>query len=182
MSYHLRSAEPDEIPEICRLICEMSPWTDYEITADVLLKAFQTGSPRQLWVSVSPSGELAGTVSFRVNNCYEHLLMRGGWPILAHKFGLDENEKDRDAPRLPNGAYVHNLAVFPGHQGKGVGEALLHEAERQAREHGDRMFLMVSDFNPRAQKFYERQGYEFLGAIPDCIAPGKAEHVMMKIL
>ena len=55
-----------------------------------------------------------------------------------------------------NGHHVENLFVAAHHQGKGLGRALLEQAE--ARTQGT-ITLTVFQANPRARSLYERQGY-----------------------
>jgi ribosomal protein S18 acetylase RimI-like enzyme len=56
--------------------------------------------------------------------------------------------------------HVSDLAVARGHDGKGIGQALLAYAERFAREHRyERLQLNVFPGNERARKFYEEAGY-----------------------
>lgn len=77
--------------------------------------------------------------------------------------------------------YLASIAVAPEARGLGVGSALL--AAGEARFSGARwMFLCVSDFNPRARHLYERSGYRFVGALPDYVVDGFAEHLMVKRL
>ena len=48
--------------------------------------------------------------------------------------------------------------------GKGVGQALMDECLKLARERNcDVMWLGVWEFNPRAQRFYEKQGFRIVG-------------------
>ena len=52
------------------------------------------------------------------------------------------------------------ICVAPEARGKGVGAALLKEAERVARERGfGTVSLSVVDTNPRAKTLYERLGF-----------------------
>jgi ribosomal protein S18 acetylase RimI-like enzyme len=56
---------------------------------------------------------------------------------------------------------IHDLAVLPKHQGKGVGPALLAAVEDHARRRGCcKITLEVQDDNTRARGVYRRFGFE----------------------
>ena len=56
---------------------------------------------------------------------------------------------------------IHDLAVLPEYQGKGVGPALLEAVEERARRKGCcRLTLEVLDDNTRARAVYRRFGFE----------------------
>jgi ribosomal protein S18 acetylase RimI-like enzyme len=56
--------------------------------------------------------------------------------------------------------YVHTLAAYPEHRGRGLGTALLAEADRLAARAGTPgLSLMVTDTNTGARRLYERCGY-----------------------
>jgi GNAT superfamily N-acetyltransferase len=56
---------------------------------------------------------------------------------------------------------IHDLAVLPQHQGKGVGPALLEAVEDRARRRGCcKLTLEVLDDNARARAVYGRFGFE----------------------
>jgi ribosomal protein S18 acetylase RimI-like enzyme len=71
--------------------------------------------------------------------------------------------------------------VAEGARGQGIGAALLRFAEERfaGRRH---VFLLVSSFNARAQKFYQEHGYARVGEIQDYIVPGKSELIYHKRL
>jgi ribosomal protein S18 acetylase RimI-like enzyme len=55
---------------------------------------------------------------------------------------------------------VHDLAVLPAHRGRGLGRALLDEAERRARARDCcKMTLEVHDTNSGAKKLYREFGF-----------------------
>ncbi len=57
-------------------------------------------------------------------------------------------------------AHLEAIAVADGAEGQGVGQALLAQAEQQARERGAlSMTLHVFATNTRARAFYEKSGY-----------------------
>lgn len=78
--------------------------------------------------------------------------------------------------------YIPLIGVAEGYRGMGVGAALLARAEdflaRTARD----VFLLVSDFNTGAQRFYERHGYVRVGALPDYVIEGVTEYIYRKRL
>ena len=56
---------------------------------------------------------------------------------------------------------IHDLAVVAAHRGKGVGRALLHEAEKRALARGCcKLTLEVQDANARARGLYASFGFE----------------------
>lgn len=79
-------------------------------------------------------------------------------------------------------AYLRLIAVDPARRGARVGELLLRAFEEVARESGPDAFLLVSDFNVGAQRFYRREGYEEIGRIADYVLDGVAELLFRKRL
>lgn len=62
--------------------------------------------------------------------------------------------------RRPDGFLIVDLGLVPDQQGCGLGTALLRHIRRRAAEAGaDRVWLHVSDHNPRARRLYERLGF-----------------------
>lgn len=76
--------------------------------------------------------------------------------------------------------YLRLIAVDESRRGSGVGSALLDEFESRTASVGRDWCLLVSDFNLKAQAFYERHGYRKVGAIPDFAREGIAEVFMAK--
>ena len=57
--------------------------------------------------------------------------------------------------------WIYHLAVRTGHQGRGIGSALLTAAENRLRENGMRQInLMVYQENGFAESLYYRRGYQ----------------------
>lgn len=79
-----------------------------------------------------------------------------------------------------NGAYLRTLAVKDGLQGKGIGPRLLEAYERGAGDPPGGFFLLASDFNTGAHRFYERHGYREVGSLPGFAAPGVTERIFWK--
>lgn len=77
--------------------------------------------------------------------------------------------------------YVASIGVDPEARGQSVGSQLMAFAEQRYRDRGH-LFLLVSSFNQRAQKFYRGHGYEFVGELKDYIVPGHSELIFHKRL
>jgi amino-acid N-acetyltransferase len=78
----------------------------------------------------------------------EHFLARGQADAPEGVVGLE---------LYPPVALLRSLAVAVGTRGKGVGSALLADAERYAREHGaEQIYLLTTT----AEQFFARAGYE----------------------
>ena len=82
---------------------------------------------------------------------------------------------------LAGSPYIASIAVDEAARGRGVGSQMLRFAEERyaGRRH---LFLLVSDFNPRARHLYERHGYELIGELKDYAVPGRSELLMHKRL
>ena len=88
---------------------------------------------------------------------------------------------------IPKGAfhgfpYLHIIAIKKEFRDRGIGKALLDYSERIALEMADKLFLVVADYNPDAKRFYERNGYQQVGEIPNLYRSGITEYLMAKNL
>ena len=79
-----------------------------------------------------------------------------------------------------NYSYLATLAVKKGHRNKGIGEALVNKFEKMGFKKADKVFILVSDFNKQAQKFYRKLGYKKVGNIPDLFKKGISENLLVK--
>lgn len=77
-------------------------------------------------------------------------------------------------------AYVQLIGVRPESRAGGVGRTLMQFAETQTTSRD--LFLLVSDFNTDAQKFYARLGYFQVGKLDDYVVPGVSELIFCKRL
>lgn len=58
-------------------------------------------------------------------------------------------------------AFIFRLAVNPSNRSKGIGKALMEEAERELFRRGYKEInILVEEENPELQEYYRRQGYE----------------------
>lgn len=81
-----------------------------------------------------------------------------------------------------NGGYLRLIALRPGCEGRGIGTLLLRAVEDAVRAHSSSLFLLTSDFNHGAQRFYAREGYAPVGALPDFARAGITEQIFWKRL
>jgi ribosomal protein S18 acetylase RimI-like enzyme len=80
------------------------------------------------------------------------------------------------------GGYLRLIAVTPHRQGGAVGTLLLDEVERRVSAQSRTLFLLVSDFNSRAQRFYLRRGYVDAGVLRGYVRPEIDERIYWKQL
>ena len=76
--------------------------------------------------------------------------------------------------------YIQLIGVRSDERGHGIGRALMEFAEQTVfAEHRD-LFLLVSDFNVDAQRFYQRLGYRESGKLEDYVVQGVNELIYWK--
>nr|WP_164779554.1 ribosomal protein S18-alanine N-acetyltransferase [Paenibacillus kobensis] len=77
-------------------------------------------------------------------------------------------------------AHVTNIAVRQDRRGRGLGERLLRRMKEQAAEYGmHRMTLEVRVSNERAQRLYERLGFEPAGIRPGYYSDNNEDALIM---
>lgn len=77
--------------------------------------------------------------------------------------------------------YVDLFWIDEGHRGAGHGEALLAQAEQEARDHGARGVYLVT-MSVQAPGFYARMGYRECGRMEDYPVAGQRLHHFTKTL
>jgi ribosomal protein S18 acetylase RimI-like enzyme len=77
-------------------------------------------------------------------------------------------------------SYIQTLCVAPGNRASGIGRLLMAHAEMRIFRDTPNVFLMVSDFNAAARRFYERLGYLTIGEVPELLVAGRSEILMRK--
>jgi len=80
------------------------------------------------------------------------------------------------------GAYIRLIGVHPYHQGEGIGTQLMNVAEADIVTYTRHIFLLSSDFNQDAHRFYHRLGYNAIGALPNFAKEGISEMIFLKTL
>jgi ribosomal protein S18 acetylase RimI-like enzyme len=142
-----------DMPALAAWMVEAPLWKRYSLTVEKAITNFQGGVSRREWLIVAES---------------EQQPCGFAWGVPRGAFG-----------RSP---YVRLIGVHPDKAGAGIGAKLLDEIERMAATISDDVFLLVSDFNESAQRFYVRQGYEQIGAIPAYVVPDVTELIFRKRL
>ena len=77
-------------------------------------------------------------------------------------------------------AYLRMIAVAPSRRSAGLGARLMDAFETVAATEDGNAFLMVSDSNADAQRFYARRGYVEVGRVPGYVQPDVVELVFWK--
>lgn len=81
--------------------------------------------------------------------------------------------------------YLHMIAVRDGCRGQGIGTTLMDFYEQDSLLGGKnrirtRTFLLVSDLNEPAQRFYANRGYAEMGRFESLFRKGVTEILLMK--
>ncbi len=150
----LRPMEPADIPRIAEWMADDDLWRRYRLSPEAIAADFERGLDRGDLLLVADADMPA----------------RGfAWCLLKGMFGS-----------FP---YLKRFGVDPAVAGKGLGRLLLDSLERELldRQHRD-LFLLVSDFNIDAQRFYQRHGYREIGRVPELVLPGVTEVLFRKQL
>ena len=154
----VRRAVSADVAAILRLVRELVPimhaagnsqWSaDYPNQA-----AFDADiAQEQLWVA-----ELAGAIV--------------GVAALTQDQDAEYAQADWDAAE--EALVTHRLAVAPAAQGRGVAQALLRQAETEARRRGLRTLRVdTNSENAATQRLFPKLGYRFAGEIGLAFRPG----------
>ena len=155
MSSTIRLIEPDDVPQIAQWMATVPLWQRYNLTVEVATKQFQKAMMEQaliIVIEVDEQPEIAGFA----------------WYVRQGAFA-----------RSP---YLKQIGIHPKLTGMGIGGQLLTYIEEDCKRFSDELFLLVSDFNIDAQKFYERHGYAHIGTIPNYVLANVAELIYHKHL
>jgi GNAT superfamily N-acetyltransferase len=149
----VRALLPSEIPALARALAAVPLMVRYGRTPDALGAALSAAHGRGERLLVAEEG---GAI-------------RGlAWFLTAGTLAL--------------GGYLRLIAMLPGAEGKGAGAALLAAFEAETARESRHAFLLVSDFNDGARRFYERHGWVRAGALPGLVLPDVAEVLYWKRL
>ncbi len=147
----IRGARVEDLAPLARALAPLPLFTAYGLTAEKLQERFTTALGRSEGLAV------ATVDGAPVGVC---------WYLPRGAFGA--------------GAYLRTLALADGHQGAGLGVKLLEAYEQGSNAPPGGWFLLASDFNDGAHRFYERHGYQQVGQLPGFAAPNVVERLYWK--
>jgi ribosomal protein S18 acetylase RimI-like enzyme len=147
----LRPMQPADIPACARLMAESPLWQRYQVTEASAARRFEQGMAQQADILVAEvDAAVAGFI----------------WYQKTGVFGRS--------------GYIMLVGVQTGQRSQGIGQKLVEAAEEVMFALVKDVFLLVSDFNEPAQRFYQRLGYTQVGSLPDYVIGGVAELIYHK--
>lgn len=149
----IRPMLASDIPLLANWMVQVPLWQRYNLTAEQAIANFQSAMQQGDWLLTAD---------------IDHPAQGFAWAVPRGAFA-----------RSP---YLRLIGVQPGVSSTGVGSTLLHAIEERARAHATDLFLLVSDFNTDAQRFYIRHGYHQIGQIPAFVLPNISELIFRKTL
>jgi ribosomal protein S18 acetylase RimI-like enzyme len=151
MNTTIRKANFSHLEDCKDALCKSKLGEEYFASEEKAISALTEGiTKEEIFVAVDETGKCLGFI----------------WFILAGAFHS-----------FP---YLHIIAVKEKFRGQGIGKKLLAFFEEVAFAEHSKVFLVVADFNPEAQRLYEHLGYRQVGVIPNLYKEGVREHLMMK--
>jgi ribosomal protein S18 acetylase RimI-like enzyme len=151
----VRDARADELGALTAEVAGLPLLTRYGVTAGGLERELGRALGAGEGLIVATAGETDRPVGF-------------AWFLLRGTFA--------------RGGYLRLIALAPGQERRGLGGQLLDEVERRVAAHSRGLFLLVSDFNEPAQRFYGARGYQQVGRLPAFVRPDIDELIYHKPL
>jgi ribosomal protein S18 acetylase RimI-like enzyme len=151
MEISIRPMIASDIPILAAWMTETPLWQRYGLSVERAIANFEAGLKNGDWL-LTADGEAAA--------------QGFAWAMVKGAFG-----------RSP---YLRLIGVRPDAVGSGIGAGLLDAVERMAVAVSNDLFLLVSDFNHDAQRFYQRHGYQQIGSIPAYMLPDVSELIFRK--
>lgn len=155
--------------------------------SDLTIRALQSSDIPAVvaWIDRSPLWQRYGYVGEKARAALGAGLQRADYMLVANRGASEGGHVCGLAWVRPQGVfgrspYLRMLAVDERQTGAGLGAALLDEMEQVVADYASEMFLLVADFNEAAQRFYRRQGYAQVGAIPGYVLPDVTELLYWK--
>lgn len=150
----IRPMTPEDTPILAQWIEQIPLWQRYRLTSEIANARLQTGLEH---------GDILLTA-----DSDEQRACGFAWCVVGGAFGRS--------------VYLRLIGVHPDFAGGGVGAALLAAAEAETVKISSDLFLLVSDFNLDAQRFYQSHGYQHIGMIPGYVLADVNELIYRKRL
>ena len=150
----IRRMAYEDISACVEIVVATPLWQRYGVTSQTAKERFEAGLHNQAILYVADAGS--------------HKILGFVWVVMRGAFDLS--------------GYIRWIGVSAEYQGGGIGRQLLAAAENYIRQTARDVFLLCSDFNVDAQRFYIRQGYVQVGSLPDYVLPGIGELIFRKRL
>jgi ribosomal protein S18 acetylase RimI-like enzyme len=151
MKIKIRFAEKGQARDCLSCVKNSELWETYfKSNASAVNDIEEMISKKQIYIALNQKNECIGFMGVIHNGCF-------------HKF-----------------SYLSLIAVENGYRNKGIGKQLLTKFEEMGFKQADKVFLLVSGFNHKAQLLYKKIGYKKVGKIPDLFKKGVSEHVLVK--
>ncbi len=156
MSIEIAPLDAEHIAACAAIMAETALWRDtYGVTAERAAQALQAASDdtdQTLCVALDPAAVVVGFACYARRGAFHH------------------------------GSYLRLLAVHPAYRGQRLGEQLVQHVEANVLDETPHLFLLATAHNQGAQRFYQRLGYQHVGALPDFVIPGITEYIFWKCL
>lgn len=114
------------------------------------------------------------------------LFNQGEWGFVASRPGAPDLLAGFilfNATTFGESGYIRLLGVNSSNTSQGIGAKLLHGVEQSLSARGiGRLTLLCTDWNTRAQKFYEQEGFSRVGLLEDWVMKGTGEIIYAKKL
>ncbi len=151
MEIKIQFAEEGEAPDCLSCIKHSELWDSHFVSNPAALNDIEEMiGKKQIYVALNQNSECIGFMGVIHNGCFR-------------KF-----------------SYLSIIAVKHGYRNKGVGRALIKRFEEIGFTRADKVFLLVADFNEKAQSLYGKLGYKKVGEIQDLFKMGVSEYLLVK--
>lgn len=151
MSLQVRAIIPDEIAELAQAVSEQPLLIHYAVDGARLGTLLRTAARGPDIVLVAEmEGRAIGFAWFQATGTF------GG------------------------SGYLRLIALRPGTEGRGAGGLLCDAMEAEVGKSSRNLFLLVSDFNEGARRFYAARGYSEVGRLPRFVRDDTDELIYWK--
>lgn len=165
----IRRATPEDLPELMRI----SRQTFHDSFAD-----FNTMEDMELYLSQAFTTEQLGRELSNPESAFFFAVLDG---TVAGYMKTNTGRAQSDE-RFPEALQLERIYLSASCQGKGIGQRLLDEAIRMAKEGGhDQLWLSVWERNPGAIRFYGRNGFRAFDTCLFLLGKDEQTDVMMRV-